>query len=103
MLFPRGCTRGVRFILTSRPDSRVELAFLDVETLALSATKFDESNQEDIRHYVQDRLKNDALLIEKVTPLGSGRVVEQMIETIVCKAEGNFLYVRFRPADNISA
>jgi hypothetical protein len=86
---------GVRFILTSRPDSRVEHAFLDVETLALSATPFHESNQEDIRHYVQDRLKNNTLLMEKVTQLDSGRVVEQMIETIVSKAEGNFLYVRF--------
>ena len=87
--------QGVRFILMSRPDSRVENAFLDVDTLALSATQFDQSNQEDIRHYVKDRLSNDTLLIEKVTQLGSGQVVEQMIETITRKADGNFLYVRF--------
>ncbi len=85
---------AVRFILTSRPDARVEHAFLDVETLALSTTQFDESNQEDIRRYVQDRLNNNGLLVENVTPL-SGRVVEQMIETLARKADGNFLYVRF--------
>lgn len=85
---------GIRFILTSRPDSRVEHAFLDVKTLALSATQFDESNQEDIRHYVHYRLSNDIMLVEKVTPM-SEQAVEQMGETIVCKAEGNFQYVRF--------
>lgn len=85
---------GIRFILTSRPDSRVEHEFLDVETLALSAPQFDGDNHEDIRHYVQDRLSNDTMLIGKVTPL-SERVAEQMVETIVRKAEGNFLYVRF--------
>lgn len=85
----------VRFILTSRPDSGVENAFLNADTLALSAPQFDQSNQMDILHYAKDRLSGDTQLIEKVIQSGSGQTAEQVIETIVRRAEGNFLYVHF--------
>src|SRR5260221_4850986 len=43
----------VRFILTSRQDSRVENTFRDIDELVLSAAKYEQRYQEDIRRYVK--------------------------------------------------
>jgi hypothetical protein len=86
---------GVRFILISRQEPRVENAFLDADILALSTAEFGHRNQEDIRQYVKGQLSNDIDLIKKAAQLSPEPIVEEVIETIVRKAEGNFLYVRF--------
>ncbi len=86
---------GVRFILTSRQDSRVENAFLDADELVLSDAKFEQRNQEDNRQYVNERFGNDEPLAMKAAPLEADYVSEKIVETIVKKAEGNFLYTRF--------
>jgi WD40 repeat protein len=85
---------GVRFILTSRQDERVENEFWDADSLSLSASTFDERNEEDIANYVQERLSHDEALAVKTTQLEPSQVID-LVGRIADKAAGNFLYVSF--------
>jgi len=85
---------GVRFLLTSRQDSRVENDFLNADGLSLSAIEFNERNREDIRGYVKGRLRNDQGLTARVAQLEPIQVTE-LTEQITSKAAGNFQYVHF--------
>ena len=84
----------VRFLLTSRPDERVENKFGDAEEVLLSAAEYDQHSQEDIQQYVQVRLRNYQELATRAAQMDSNHVVE-LSELVPRKAEGNFLYVRF--------
>ncbi|MCZ7567017.1 MAG: hypothetical protein M5U01_00255 [Ardenticatenaceae bacterium] len=86
--------RGVRFILTSRRDDRIENAFLDADTLFLSAGEFDRRNAEDVRRYIEARLSHDETLAAGVAGWPRERVHEFVAE-LTAKAEGNFQYVTF--------
>src|SRR6266700_1397876 len=85
----------VRFLLTSRSDVRVVNAFQEADELALSDTINDQYNQEDIRRYVKERLGSDEKLAMKAAKLDAEYVSKKIMETLVRKAEGNFLYTRF--------
>ena len=83
----------VRFILTTRQESRVENKFRNVNELSLSIPN-DQRNQDDIGRYVQGRLHIDlelAAMAEQVEPTQ----ITQFVEVVSRKAEGNFLYARF--------
>jgi hypothetical protein len=84
----------VRFILTSRRDARVENAFLEAPGLFLSAPEYEASNQDDISGYVDWRLRHGVGLVEPVAQLSPQQQIN-VTNTIVRKAEGNFLYVTF--------
>lgn len=86
---------AVRFLLTSRRDVRVVNAFLDADELVLSAAGYEQRNQKDIRQYVKERLGSDEKLAMKAVRLDTGYITENVVETIVRKSEGNFLYTRF--------
>jgi hypothetical protein len=83
----------VRFILTTRQESRVENKFHNVNELSLSIP-LDQRNQVDIGRYVQGRLRND-LELEKIAEQIEPEQMTQLVEIIPRKAEGNFLYARF--------
>ncbi len=85
---------GVRFILTSRKDERVETSFLEAKVYLLSADQFKQRNRDDIRRYVNGRLQDDKALAEKAVLLESAQIITT-VERIICKSEENFLYVRF--------
>lgn len=85
----------VRFILTTRDDDRLSIDFLqDAEVLMLSEAKHDDDNQQDVRDYVSARMDQDTALSIKAKQQ-SQKEVDHVVETIVSKAEGNFLYVAF--------
>jgi hypothetical protein len=84
----------VRFLLTTRPDSRVELQFPEGHRLPLSATEFAQHNDQDIGGYVRRRLKRDRLLASQTKALEPPQITEA-VQTITRQAEGNFQYVTF--------
>ena len=86
--------RGVRFIVTSRQDERVESELRDVDGLFLSAARFDPHNQEDIGNYVRTRFRHDKPLALKAAELDQEKR-QEMESAITEKATGNFQYVRF--------
>jgi DNA polymerase III delta prime subunit len=85
----------VRFILTSRKEARVENKFFEnVQELCLSASEFNQVNEEDVRQYIKKRIAQDEPLSALVSTL-EPQQQEEFIERLVDKSEGNFLYVRF--------
>jgi len=84
----------VRFILTSRPEPKVENEFPDADTLFLSAADFDEHNRKDVKTYVEWRFKQDNGLA-KIVAQTDAKKVAASVETITQKSEGNFRYVTF--------
>lgn len=85
--------KGVRFILTSRRDERVENEFLSAEGLFLSAREFDKNNEEDIGSYVKRRFQ-DIELSQKFAELKPEKNTE-LEKLLTNKAEGNFQYISF--------
>ncbi|MBD1898909.1 NACHT domain-containing protein [Trichocoleus sp. DQ-A3] len=84
----------IRFILTSRKESRIETKFLDTEELYLSASEFNQLNQHDVKKYIEKRFVQDEPLSVLVADL-KPQQRKQSIEQIAEKSEGNFLYVSF--------
>ena len=83
----------VRFILTTRVETRVENEFRNVNELSLSLPS-DQRNQDDISRYVKGRLKVDLELAAKAEQVEPTQMLD-LAEVVSCKAEGNFLYARF--------
>jgi hypothetical protein len=73
---------NVRFLLTSRNDSRVTDQFPKKRSLNLSSSKYDHDTDDDIGAYVQQRM----------AAIGSSVGVE---DQLVKHAAGNFLYTKF--------
>jgi hypothetical protein len=84
----------VRFVLTSRPDERIENRFRDAERLSLSDQEFTEQNHDDVHRYVSGRLRRDAGLAPALTGRGAGEV-SAVADAVTGRASGNFQYVRF--------
>src|ERR1039457_2181566 len=74
---------GVRFILTSRVDNRVEGRFTTAEGLFLSAGEHTTQNNDDVEEFAQQRL------------CAAGFPVDSLPALIAGKAEGNFQYAKF--------
>src|SRR5258708_10175077 len=85
----------VRFLLMSRQDIRVMNAFQDADIFSLSDAANEQHNQEDIRRYVKERLGSNEKLAIKAAQFDKEHVSEKIVEILVRKAEGNFLYARF--------
>ncbi len=85
---------GLRLILTSRRDERVESRFMEAEGLFLSAKKFDSYNGDDIGAYVRQRLSREVQLSTQSAGLAPEQV-ENLVPTITRKADGNFQYIKF--------
>lgn len=75
--------RNVRFLLTSRPDERIENRLRDVRSLSLSSAEFEAQNENDLRGYIEGRLRAEK------------RPAAPPPEDLVARAQGNFQYVRF--------
>jgi hypothetical protein len=84
----------VRFLLTSRPDEKVENAFRDAEALYLSAEEFTSENHDDVHRFVAGRLRSDAQLAAAVDATGEG-ALQGVTDAITERASGNFQYARF--------
>jgi len=86
--------KGVRFIITSRKDERIENRFFGSAGLYLSSIQFSEQNQNDISNYVRKRFSNDEKLASKVKDSKQGQL-NDLIKKIMLKADGNFQYITF--------
>jgi hypothetical protein len=86
--------KQVRFVLTSRPDDRIESAFREAEALYMSGEEFTAQNRDDVRRYVTGRLTADAQLAPAVAPLDAA-AVGSVTGGITDRAGGNFQYARF--------
>ena len=85
----------VRFIVTSRDDDHVIIDFLEDSTVVpLSESNHQGDNDKDIAEFVQLQLSELSELKAKADAL-SAADRQQLIDTIVQQAEGNFLYVAF--------
>lgn len=86
---------GIRFIITSRIDDRVERHFTDVENVPISSSEFRENNRIDICKYIEKRvLKYEAESRQKQTE--DQKLFEKInIEEISNVIDGNFLYAKF--------
>ena len=73
---------SVRFILTSRHDSRVETQFMAAKKIYLSEDKYAQQNRNDIGAFVRARLPADT-------------ATREVVDQIAGKAGGNFQYVSF--------
>jgi hypothetical protein len=73
---------NVRFILTSRPDARVQSVFPEAAGFLLSSPDNNEANTSDVRGFLEARLANHPRGIE-------------LVDEILSKAERNFQYVTF--------
>jgi tetratricopeptide (TPR) repeat protein len=89
-----GLHSGVRFILTSRRDVRVEGQIQDAKRLFISDPKFNELNEADIANYLRNRLQEDREVVAKTQGLSSDQMAS-LKNMIINKAEGNFLYISF--------
>ena len=78
-----GLPGGVRFILTSRVDNRVESRFTAADGLFLSAGEHTAQNHRDIEEFAKQRLS------------AAGFAVDSLPALIADKAEGNFQYANF--------
>ena len=90
----RDIPSNIRFILTSRKETKVRNNFEDAEELILSDSKFNQLNQSDVHEYIKKRLTQDEKLSSQVSGL-EAKQQEEHIENITNKSEGNFLYVTF--------
>jgi tetratricopeptide (TPR) repeat protein len=81
---------GVRLVLTSRQDERVENEFLDAGGLLLSAPEFTERNQEDARSYIKIRFNHDERLAARVAEIPPEQVQVSVAE--ITKT-GNLHYI----------
>jgi hypothetical protein len=88
-----GLPRMVRFILTSRPETRVENV-IKADRLFISAPEYSKDNLNDIGKFVMDRLRVDEKLEAKIAGLTDAQIVD-IAEMIKSKSEGNFQYVNF--------
>jgi hypothetical protein len=86
--------KGVRFIITSRKDERVENRFFGAAGLYLSDTQFNEQNQYDTRSYTKKRFSNDKKLASKVNDREQEQL-DDLVKKITLKADGNFQYITF--------
>ena len=84
----------VRFILTSRPEPRVENKFLAASRMSLSDLAYTSENNKDIADYVEHRIQHDDRLTSKVAALSPAKAAA-LWALITAKASGNFQYVRF--------
>jgi Flp pilus assembly protein TadD len=85
---------NVRFIITSRPDNRVETRFANSKTINISSSSFDSQNKNDIIEYTKWRIINDHDLSDKSKDLNDERL-QNLLEVLATKADGNFQYVTF--------
>jgi hypothetical protein len=90
----RGMNSHVRFILTSRPEPRVENEFLSARGLSLSDPVHKDDNDRDIAAFVKLRLKKDAALAPQVAALPAAQAATLPAD-ISARADGNFQYVAF--------
>lgn len=87
-----GMPAQVRFILTSREDTRVLHSLPEADGLQLTQGESQrQRNQGDVRAYVTARLEREEALRGVVT----AEQRDQVCATCVDAADGNFLYVRF--------
>lgn len=84
----------VRFILTSRPNVRIDEVFPEADSLLLSAPLYDQKNREDITDYIRLRLAPEKEFAEKIAQLRPEQV-NALIEALAEKAMGNFQYITF--------
>jgi hypothetical protein len=89
-----GLDDRVRFILTSRPEVRVENRFPTADTLSLSDPVHGDDNNRDVRDLVELRLAQDAALKSKAAVLPADKAAT-LLDNISSKADGNFQYVTF--------
>jgi hypothetical protein len=78
-----GLPEGVRFVMTSRPDDRVETRFIPADGVFLSAAERSAENHDDIEQYARERLTAGGILSDGLPAL------------IADKADGNFRYAKF--------
>ena len=90
----QGLDSRVRFILTSRPEPRVENRFPLADGLSLSDPAHTTDNNRDIADYVTLRLQRDQLLASKVAVLSPAQATALPTD-ISSSADGNFQYVTF--------
>jgi hypothetical protein len=83
----------VRFILSSRPDTRVTNALHSLRTFRLFDDEFRAENLQDAVSYVRNRLSDSGDLAEGAAPLNETERSE-LIETVARRSGGNFLYLR---------
>jgi len=85
---------GVRFLITSRKERRVEDQFAGFRLLDISDPKWAEQNNADVREYVALRMMEPGLQA-KFTTLPDSVNSNDLVDRIVGQAAGNFLYVEF--------
>lgn len=84
----------VRFLLTSRRESSILSEFSQAEMLDISDSQFNKDNQNDIADFVYQRFETSPVLKAMLTGWTPERQSE-LQQTMITRAEGNFLYVRF--------
>ncbi|MFC1878756.1 hypothetical protein ACFLZW_02470 [Chloroflexota bacterium] len=97
----KGLPGNVRLLLTSRREDVVESQFLEAEGLFLSAKKYEDHNNGDVRRYIEGQRDTEPALAEQLC----SHTTEQqqaLIETLTHKAAGNFRYVSFLLAEVIA-
>jgi len=85
---------GVRFLITSRNERRVEDQFAGFRLLDISDPKWAQQNDADVREYVALRMTEPGLQAKFAT-LPAGVSSNDLVDRIVGQAAGNFLYVEF--------
>ncbi|RPI24813.1 MAG: hypothetical protein EHM61_16070 [Acidobacteria bacterium] len=90
----QGLDDRVRFILTSRPDPKVDNRFPSADGTSLSDPDHNDENNRDVRRFVENRLQRDDSLKEKAAGLPSDKLAT-LLDDISSRADGNFQYVTF--------
>lgn len=87
----KGLPRGVRFLLTSRPEPRILDQFPSAPRIDLSSQERRDDADSDIREYVTLRTVADPAIEAAVASSGPAAVISKLVSV----AEGNFLYMKF--------
>lgn len=82
-----GAPPSLRFLVCSRPESRILAGLRDRTELSLSAGEGDRHSREEVARYVRQRFERDAGLSKRV------QSVDKAVKTLAEKAVGNFLYL----------
>jgi len=87
----KGLPRGVRFLLTSRPEPRILDQFPGAPRIDLSSQERRDDADSDIREYVTLRTVADPAIGAAVAGTGPAAMESKLVSV----AEGNFLYMKF--------
>ena len=89
---PQTPPKGIYFIISRRRDNQPFVRVSDVSLASYTIQQDDELNQEDIKFFIQNRIRNER--IQKYIARQHDVAPDEFIKILFSKSQGNFIYTR---------